>query len=65
MQSTAQLEFWETHKNNQFMNFLAQANEYLKTIAVDQINNAEEDEKSSIDDLLADVEAQIDKHCFD
>ena len=58
LQSTAQLEFWETHKNNQFMNFLAQANEYLKTIAVDQINNAEEDEKSSIDDLLADVEAQ-------
>ena len=58
LQSTAQLEFWETHKNNQFMNFLAQANEYLKTIAVDQINNTEEDEKSSIDDLLADVEAQ-------
>ena len=58
LQSTAQLEFWETQKNNQFMNFLAQANEYLKTIAVDQINNAEEDEKSSIDDLLADVEAQ-------
>ena len=58
LQSTAQLEFWETYKNNQFVNFLAQANEYLKTIAVDQINNAEEDEKSSIDDLLADVEAQ-------
>ena len=58
LQSTAQLEFWETHKNNQFMNFLAQANEYLKTIAVDQINNTVEDEKSSIDDLLADVEAQ-------
>ena len=58
LQSTAQLEFWETHKNNQFMNFLAQANEYLKTIAEDQINNAEEDVKSSIDDLLADVEAQ-------
>ena len=58
LQSTAQLEFWETQKNNQFMNFLAQANEYLKTIAVDQINNAEEDVKSSIDDLLADVEAQ-------
>jgi len=58
LQSTAQLEFWETHKNNQFMNFLAQANEYLKTIAVDEINNPEEDEKSSIDDLLADVEAQ-------
>jgi len=58
LQSTAQLEFWETYKNNQFVNFLAQANEYLKTIAADQINNAEEDEKSSIDDLLADVEAQ-------
>ena len=58
LQSTAQLEFWETHKNNQFMNFLAQANEYLKTIDEYQINNAEEDVKSSIDDLLADVEAQ-------
>ena len=58
LQSTAQLEFWETHKNDQFMNFLAQANEYLKTIVVDENNNAEEDDKSSIDDLLADVEAQ-------
>ena len=58
LQSTAQLEFWETHKNDQFMNFLAQANEYLKTIVVDEDNNAEEDDKSSIDELLADVEAQ-------
>ena len=31
LQSTAQLEFWETHKNDQLFGFLSAANEYLKT----------------------------------
>ena len=58
--STAQLEFWETFKNDQLINFLVQANDYLKTQAkLENPSLAEENkEKSAIDDLLADVEAQ-------
>ena len=59
LQSTAQLEFWETYKNDQLFGFLSTANEYLKTTV--QKTAAEEEqatEESSIDDLLADVEAQ-------
>ena len=34
LQSTAQLEFWETFKNDQFFSFLSQANELVKEIEV-------------------------------
>jgi SecD/SecF fusion protein len=60
LQSTAQLEFWETYKNDQLFGFLSEANEYLKT-TVEMTVSAEEEEdtdESSIDDLLADVEAK-------
>jgi len=60
LQSTAQLEFWETFKNDQLINFMVQANEYLKTQA--ELKNPsltkKDKEKSVIDDLLADVKAQ-------
>lgn len=59
LQSTAQLEFWETYKNDQLFNFLAAANEYLKTtIQKPSIEEEPATDESSIDDLLADVEAQ-------
>ena len=60
LQSTAQLEFWETYKNDQLFGFLSAANEYLKTTV--QTSASEEEpatDESSIDDLLADVEAKI------
>ena len=56
LQSTAQLEFWVTEKNDTFLTFLSQANEVLKNILVDDENDTEK-ETSKIDDLLADVEA--------
>ena len=59
LQSTAQLEFWETYKNDQLFGFLSTANEYLKTTV--QTSAPDEDpaiDESSIDDLLADVEAK-------
>ena len=56
LQSTAQLEFWVTEKNDTFLTFLSQANEVLKNILVDDENDIEK-ETSKIDDLLADVEA--------
>ena len=59
LQSTAQLEFWETYKNDQLFNFLAQANEYLKTVVAIEDESIEKDtDESSIDELLADVEAK-------
>jgi SecD/SecF fusion protein len=55
LQSTAQLEFWETFKNDDFAEFLISANQYLSSL---ETNN--EQSKSSIDDLLADVEQSSD-----
>ena len=59
LQSTAQLEFWETYKNEQFFAFLNQANEVVKEIeASSAVVEEEKSSDSAIDDLLADVEAQ-------
>ncbi len=57
LQSTAQLEFWVTEKNDSFLNFLSEANEVLKEILVEDKPEVIENETSKIDDLLADVEA--------
>lgn len=59
LQSTAQLEFWETASNQSYGTFLAQANEILKPIvsAEKEVNN---EITSEIDDLLSDVSAQQD-----
>ena len=57
LQSTAQLEFWYTEKNDQFLPFLSQANEILKNILEENDSENNNIETSEIDDLLADVEA--------
>ena len=57
LQSTAQLEFWVTEKNDSFLNFLSEANNVLKEILTDEDEKNIENETSKIDDLLADVEA--------
>jgi SecD/SecF fusion protein len=57
LQSTAQLEFWVTEKNDSFLNFLSEANEVLKEILIEDKPEVIENETSKIDDLLADVEA--------
>ncbi len=59
LQSTAQLEFWETASNQSYGTFLAQANELLKTVVATQKEETIE-ETSDIDDLLSDVSAQQD-----
>jgi len=60
LQSTAQLEFWETYKNDELITFLVEANQYLKTTNDKSKADVEEekDDASEIDDLLADVSAQ-------
>ena len=59
LQSTAQLEFWETASNQSYGTFLAQANELLKNVVKTEAPNVE-NESSEIDDLLSDVSAQQD-----
>ena len=54
LQSTAQLEFWETFKNDQLLLFLSQANELLKQNIKEESVNEEKD-VDAIADLLADV----------
>ena len=59
LQSTAQLEFWETYKNDQLFSFLISANDVIKLkVQKDSLDVklAESENKSNaIDDLLADV----------
>ena len=55
LQSTAQLEFWTSEKNQEYFRFLSEANQVLKEIYKEEVNT-EQDERSEIDDLLADVE---------
>lgn len=61
LQSTAQLEFWETFKNDELIGFLIQANELVsrqsQEIQAESGDLAEKDASSEIDDLLADVAA--------
>ncbi|RSK40604.1 protein translocase subunit SecDF [Mangrovimonas spongiae] len=64
LQSTAQLEFWEAYKGEQFMGFLNQANELLKDMEAEQedavAENTEEekptdDTEQTEDDKIADL----------
>ena len=58
LQSTAQLEFWETYKNDELGDFLISANEYLRSREDLGIPNNETE--SSIEDLLSEVEETSD-----
>ena len=61
LQSTAQLEFWETFKNDKLIGFLLEANDLIKKNNIE--NSAEnktdiENNDSQIEELLADVSSQ-------
>jgi len=58
LQSTAQLEFWETFKNDELITFISAADQYLSSIEVE--NNESDTEISDIDDLLSEVEQSSD-----
>ena len=60
LQSTAQLEFWETYKNDDFLNFIATANNYLSSIDNTIIKSELNTSNSEIDDLLSEVEQSVD-----
>ncbi len=57
LQSTAQLEFWETFKNEDLLDFLVSADQYLASIEIETETTSNE---SDIDDLLSEVEQTSD-----
>ena len=57
LQSTAQLEFWETFKNEGLLDFLVSADQYLASLNTETESKADE---SDIDDLLSEVEQTSD-----
>ena len=53
LQSTAQLEFWDAFRGQDFLNFIVQANEVVKSMEVsEQVSETSDDTDSEIDDLL-------------
>jgi len=59
LQSTAQLEFWDAYKGEEFANFLFQANEVLKEvvkISTDEVDA--EPEGDAISDIIGDTDAE-------
>ncbi len=57
LQSTAQLEFWETFKNEELLDFLVSADQFLASINTETEPKSDE---SSIDDLLSEIEQTSD-----
>jgi len=62
LQSTAQLEFWTTEKNQEFFTFLSQANQVIKDLVEQEedLEKSQDKQTSEIEDLLADVEVKSD-----
>lgn len=59
LQSTAQLEFWDAYKGEEFGNFLFQANEVLKEVvdnSTDKVDAGTEDD--AISDIIGDTDAE-------
>ena len=62
LQSTAQLEFWTTEKNQEFFTFLSQANQVIKDLVEQEedLEKSQDKQTSEIEALLADVEVKAD-----
>lgn len=58
LQSTAQLEFWDVYKGEEFLPFLAQANETLKPL-VNKGANTEVVESEVVTDTIDDADSKI------
>jgi SecD/SecF fusion protein len=56
LQSTAQLEFWDTYKSEEMVSFLVQANEVLKGLVETSSTNSQEESSDSED---ADADSQL------
>ena len=60
LQSTAQLEFWDAYKGDEFGNFLFQANEVLKEVVQTSIEDEtnSEAQEDAISDIIGDTDAE-------
>ncbi len=60
LQSTAQLEFWDAYKGDEFGNFLFQANEVLKEVVQTSIEDetTSEAQEDAISDIIGDTDAE-------
>ena len=60
LQSTAQLEFWDAYKGDEFGNFLFQANEVLKEVVQTstQDETTSETQEDAISDIIGDTDAE-------
>ncbi len=62
LQSTAQLEFWDAFKGEEFGNFLIQANEVLKDFVENEsakiVSNDEDSKEDTISDIIGDSDAE-------
>ena len=60
LQSTAQLEFWDAYKGDEFGNFLFQANEVLKEVVQTPTDEktTTETEDDAISDIIGDTDAE-------
>jgi SecD/SecF fusion protein len=62
LQSTAQLEFWDAFKGEEFGNFLIQANEVLKDFVENEsteiVSNDEASKEDAISDIIGDSDAE-------
>ena len=55
LQSTAQLEFWDAFKGEEFGNFLVQSNQILKEITESPANETISNEVESVEDAISDI----------
>ena len=55
LQSTAQLEFWDAFKGEEFGNFLVQTNQILKEITEEPVNETISNEVESEGDVISDI----------
>ncbi|MGB0456076.1 MAG: protein translocase subunit SecDF [Flavobacteriaceae bacterium] len=60
LQSTAQLEFWDAYKGDEFGNFLFQANEVLKEVVQTSTDDetTSEAQEDAISDIIGDTDAE-------
>ena len=59
LQSTAQLEFWDAYKGEEFTSFLVQANEVLKEfVENNNVKEEAENDQDAISDIIGDSDAE-------
>src|SRR5690606_36408310 len=59
LQSTAQLEFWDVYRGEEFAQFLGEANETLKPLVDVPVNEVEEDSTEEANDKIKELTGEV------